>query len=148
MKNKLVVPPSGQREEVGDKSAAISTAQSCLTLCNPRGLWPTRLLCPWGFSRQEYRTGLPFPSAVDLLHSGIKPASGGGFFTPEPPEKHTPSVHPLEKQQNQTVSPWEARVNSLGRRDLRFYRAPLLPSKDVKAVGYTAEIRASLVIQG
>ena len=124
MRNKLVVPPSGEREGVGDKSAAISTAQSCLTLCNPRGLWPTRLLCPWGFSRQEYRTGLPFPSARDLLDPGIEPASGSRFFTPEPTENHMPTVHPSEKQQNQTLSPWEARVNSPGRRDLLFDRAP------------------------
>ena len=26
-----------------------------------RGLYPTRLLCPWGFSRQEYWSGLPYP---------------------------------------------------------------------------------------
>ena len=26
--------------------------QSCLTLCDP--MEPVRLLCPWGFSRQEY----------------------------------------------------------------------------------------------
>ena len=25
----------------------------------PRGLWPTRFLCPWEFSRQEYWSGLP-----------------------------------------------------------------------------------------
>ena len=25
------------------------------------GLWPTRLLCPWGFSRQQYQSGLPCP---------------------------------------------------------------------------------------
>ena len=41
----------------------------------PHGLWPTRLLCPWGFSRQEYRSGLPFPSPGDLPYSGIKPSS-------------------------------------------------------------------------
>ena len=28
-----------------------------------------------GFSRQEYWSGLPFPSAEDLLHPGIKPSS-------------------------------------------------------------------------
>ena len=28
----------------------------------PHGLWPARLLCPWGFSRQEYWSELPFPS--------------------------------------------------------------------------------------
>ena len=39
----------------------------------PHGLQPTRLLCPWGFSRQEYWSGLPYPSPGDLLNPGIKP---------------------------------------------------------------------------
>ena len=37
-----------------------------------------------GFSRQEYWSGLPFPSAEDLSNPGIKPASpalAGRFFT-------------------------------------------------------------------
>ena len=43
-----------------------------------------------GFSRQEYWSGLPFPSPGDLPNPGIKPASpalAGRFFTSEPPEK-------------------------------------------------------------
>ena len=28
-------------------------AQACPSLCDSHGLQPTRLLCPWGFSRQE-----------------------------------------------------------------------------------------------
>ena len=47
-------------------------------------------LCPWGFSRQEYWSGLPFPSPGDLPKPGIEPASpavAGGFFTTEPPGK-------------------------------------------------------------
>ena len=28
-----------------------------------------------GFSRQEYWSGVPFPSPGDLLHSGIEPSS-------------------------------------------------------------------------
>ena len=39
----------------------------------PRGLYPTRLLCPWGFSMQEYWSGLPFPSPGDLPNPGIEP---------------------------------------------------------------------------
>ena len=46
--------------------------QSCLT---EHGLYPSRLLCPWGFSRQQYWSGLPCPPPVDLLNSGIKPRS-------------------------------------------------------------------------
>ena len=44
-------------------------------------------LRPWGFSRQEYLSGLPCPPPGDLLHPGIKPVFlvsptlTGGFFT-------------------------------------------------------------------
>ena len=52
---------------------------------------------PWtplsvGFSRQEYRSGLPFPSPGDLPDPGIEPTSpalASGFFTTEPPGKPT-----------------------------------------------------------
>ena len=43
-----------------------------------------------GFSRQEYWTGVPFPSPGDLPDPGIErvsPALAGGFFTTEPPGK-------------------------------------------------------------
>ena len=42
------------------------------------------------FSRQEYGSGLPFPSPGDLPDPGIEsmsPALAGGFFTAEPPGK-------------------------------------------------------------
>ena len=35
-------------------------------------LQPARLLCPWDFSRQEYRSGLPFPPPGDIPDPGIK----------------------------------------------------------------------------
>ena len=41
----------------------------------PHGLQPTRLLCPWGFSRQESWSGLPCPSPGYLPNSGIEPRS-------------------------------------------------------------------------
>ena len=41
----------------------------------PQELWPARLLCPWGFSRQEYWSGLPCPPPGDLLNPGIEPRS-------------------------------------------------------------------------
>jgi len=46
-----------------------------------------------GFSRQEYCSGLPFPSPGDLPDPGIEPKSleslamVGGFFTTAPPGK-------------------------------------------------------------
>ena len=41
----------------------------------PHELWPTRFLCPWEFSRQEYWSGLPCPPPGDLPNPGIKPTS-------------------------------------------------------------------------
>ena len=37
----------------------------------PHGLYPSRLLCPWGFSRQEYGSGLPCPPPGDLPNPGL-----------------------------------------------------------------------------
>ena len=51
-----------------------------------------------GFSRQEYWSGLPFPSPWDLLNPGAEPASlvssalAGGFFTTAPPGKPLKSI--------------------------------------------------------
>ena len=47
-------------------------AQSCLTLATP---WTVTCQAPlsMGFSRQEYWSGLPFPSPEDLPDPGIKP---------------------------------------------------------------------------
>ena len=41
----------------------------------PHGLEPARFFCPWGFLRQEYWSGLPFPSPGDLPDPEIKPRS-------------------------------------------------------------------------
>ena len=45
-----------------------------------------------GFSRQEYWSGLPFPSPGDLPYPGIEPGSPAleaGTLTSEPPGKTT-----------------------------------------------------------
>ena len=41
----------------------------------PHGLQPTRLLCPWGFSGQEYWSELSCPPPRDLPHPRIEPRS-------------------------------------------------------------------------
>ena len=48
-------------------------AQSHLTLCDPTDCSP----CPlsMGFSRQEYGSGVPFPSPGNLPDSGMEPES-------------------------------------------------------------------------
>ena len=48
-------------------------AKSCLTLCNP--IVACQAPLSMGFSRQEYWSGLPFPSPGDLPHPGIEPRS-------------------------------------------------------------------------
>ena len=49
-------------------------AKSCLTLNTP---WIVACQAPlsMGFSRQEYRSGLPFPSPGDLSNPGIEAGS-------------------------------------------------------------------------
>ena len=37
----------------------------------PPGLQPDSLLCPWGFSRQEYWSRLPFPSPIMVYSKAI-----------------------------------------------------------------------------
>ena len=48
--------------------------QSCPTLCDPMDCSPpgSSVLCPWGFSRQEYWSGLPSLPSGDLPNIGIK----------------------------------------------------------------------------
>ena len=41
----------------------------------PLELLPSRLLCSWGFSRQEYRSGLQCPPPGDLPNPGIESRS-------------------------------------------------------------------------
>ena len=71
---------------LGCVRACVLSPFSCVSLW-PRGLKPTRLLCPWGFPRQEHWSRLPCPSPGDLSDPGIEPTSltspslAGGFFT-------------------------------------------------------------------
>ena len=71
-------------------------AQSCLTLCDPTDYSPPGPLST-GFPRQEYWSGLPFPSAGDLPDPGMEPMSpalqadslplshlGGALVIPKP----------------------------------------------------------------
>ena len=56
-------------------------------------LWTVAHQAPlsMGFPRQEYWSGLPFPSPGDHPAPGIKPTSpalAGRFFAPEPPGPH------------------------------------------------------------
>ena len=63
--------------------------RSCPTLLTPWTLAHQASLS-MGISRQEYWSGLPFPTPGDLPDPGIKPTSptlAGRFFTTEPAGK-------------------------------------------------------------
>ena len=65
----------------------VQLLQACLTLCDPMDCsLPDSSPLSMGFSRQEYWSGLPFPSPEDLSDPGIKPTS------PESPELHVVSL--------------------------------------------------------
>ena len=60
--------------------------QSCPTLCDSMDC--SRLLCPWGFSRQVYWRGLPYPPPGYLPNPGIEPSLPHYrqiLYTSEPP---------------------------------------------------------------
>ena len=63
-------------------AACLLSHQLCPTLCNP-----CQAPLSMGFSRQEYWSGLPFPSPGDLPNPEIiptslmSPALAGGFYT-------------------------------------------------------------------
>ena len=65
-----------------------SVAQLCQLIATP---WTVPCQAPLSmeFSKQEYWSGLPFPSPRDLRDPGIKPVSlvSPGFFTTEAPGK-------------------------------------------------------------
>ena len=69
---------------MGELSLGARTTEAFVMCCaysvvsnslRPRGLWPARLLCQLGFSRQECWSGLPCSPPGDLSNSGIKPRS-------------------------------------------------------------------------
>ena len=74
---------------------------------------------PMEFSRQEYRSGLPFPSPGDLPDPGIESSSTltGRSFTAEPPGKPTVKVNCLIKRvKNKDVCAYGMHVYQFGRR--------------------------------
>ena len=99
-----VPSPKGLRSSLspGGRELGVSTPASishCLLLLFSRSVvansvTPWTATCPaplsTGLSRQEYRSGLPFPPPGDLPDPGIEatsPARAGRFFTTEPPGK-------------------------------------------------------------
>ena len=84
----------------------------CSVVLDSATLWTVTHQAPlsMGFSRQEYWSGLPFPSPGDIPDKGIEPASlvslmselACGFFTAEQPGK--PYLHPSVQFSRSVVS--------------------------------------------
>ena len=61
-------------EKKKKRKVRVLVAQLCPTLCDPQTIACQALLYT-GFSRQEYWSGLPFPSPGDLPTPGMEPKS-------------------------------------------------------------------------
>ena len=86
--SKKDIPSDSSEVPVSTHAYAHVESLSCVWLFAT--LWTAVHQAPlsMGFSRQEYWSGLPFPSPGDLPDSGIEPMSpalAGRFFTTEPP---------------------------------------------------------------
>ena len=73
--------------------------------------WTVKLLCPWGFSRQEYWSGLPYPPPGGLPNSGIElgsPALQADSLPAKLPGKHIYTYVYIctEKQRSQRSLGW------------------------------------------
>ena len=70
-----------------------------------------------GFSRQEYWSGLPFPTPRDLPDPGIEPKSlssstlAGRFFATEPCGKPSLQADSLPSEPPRKPYKWKGRVN-------------------------------------
>ena len=87
--------------------------------------WTVAHQAPWsrGFSRQEYWSGLPFPTPGDLLNTGVKPESlsspalARGFFTTNTTwesESKGCSILSNSLRPNGLYSPWDSPGQNTG----------------------------------
>ena len=100
----------------------------------PLGLWPARLLCPWGFPRQEYWSGLPF------LFQGIFPAQGSNLSLPDcrqtpPTELQGKPLCPSESLAKRSKEQVMAVRGVAGRRGGRGIRSSMAASAKAGAEG-------------
>ena len=104
-------PPNTTCIQTHSFVVVVLIAQSCLDSFETP--WTVAYQAPlsMGFSRQEYWSGLPFPSPRNLPDPGTEPASptlAGGFFTTEPPRK--PGLDPgrmetITKEKSRAANP-------------------------------------------
>ena len=81
-------PGSSLHGDSPGKNTGACQAPLSTGILQVRILEPAKLLCPWGFSRQEYWNGLPSPPPEDLTNPGIElrsPALQLDSLLTEPP---------------------------------------------------------------
>ena len=123
--------------------------QLCLILCEPvdqlaRLCWPTKFLCPWGFSRQVY---LPWPPPGDLPNPEIKPRSPAlqaDSLPSQPPVKprNTGALQPHGPQPARLLCPWNFFMQEHQHR-LPFLSPGDLPDAGIKPVSLSSPVLAS-----
>ena len=89
------------------KESESEVAQSCLTLCDPMDSGLHQAPLSMGFSRQEYWSGLPFPSPGNLPDPGIEPRSPtleADALPSEPPGKSKIGIK-IQLSDNQLSNP-------------------------------------------
>ena len=91
--SKVKRPPSEREKIIASEAIDKYFKFSCSVMSDPVTPWAIGYQAPLftGFSRQEYWSGLPFPSPEDLPDPGIEPKSLGSpalasrFLTTVPP---------------------------------------------------------------
>ena len=86
----IPIPTKGNAKECLNSYMCCAESLSRVRLFTTPGMQPARLLCPWGFSRQEYWSGLPCPPPGDLPNPEIEPRSAtlqADSLPSEPPGK-------------------------------------------------------------
>ena len=79
-------------------------AQSCLTLCNPMDCIIHQAPLSLGFSRQEYWSGLLFPSPGDLPEPGIEP--GSSALWADSLQSEPPGIDQIQAQDQAKQDDW------------------------------------------
>ena len=113
----------------------------------PHGLQPTSLLCPWGFSRQEYWSGLPCPPPEDLPNPGIKsrsPALQADSLPSEPPGWEAYLAHSRHSINSCKNKYYAANKNSCNRKIFKIYCFSAFMCSVFLKIDYR---RTSLVVQ-
>ena len=115
------------------KSCSCSVTQLSLILCNPMDCnLPGSFI--HGISRQQYWSGLPFPSPGDLPNLGIEPASpalAGGVFTTEPPKEALTKSLRYKKMNDlfQVIQIRGAKIKQYAKPGLLNHRVSLSPTR-------------------